>query len=89
MDIDKKLDLFEQYQIDYVWLIPFDKDFAQISAEKFLDSYIMNYFNPTDIIIGYDHHFGHKRGGDAKFLNNEKARYAVDRNGNKMYQCDV
>ena len=75
MDINKKLDIFEQYQIDYVWLIPFDEDFAQISADKFLDSYIMKYFNPTDIVVGYDHHFGHKRKGDARFLNNEKARY--------------
>ena len=75
MDINKKLDIFEQYQIDYVWLIPFDEDFAQISAVKFLDSYIMKYFNPTDIVVGYDHHFGHKRKGDARFLNNEKARY--------------
>ena len=75
MDIDKKLDIFKQYQIDYVWMIPFDEDFAQISADKFLDSYIMKYFNPTGIVVGYDHHFGHKRKGDARFLNNKKARY--------------
>ena len=75
MDINKKLDIFEQYQIDYVWLIPFDEDFAQISAVKFLDSYIIKYFNPTDIVVGYDHHFGHKRKGDIRFLNNQKERY--------------
>ena len=72
MDIDKKLDVFKQYKIDYVWLIPFSEDFAQISAEQFLDSYIMKYFNPIDVIIGYDHHFGHKRKGDVRFLNKEK-----------------
>ena len=72
MDIDKKLDIFKQNKIDYVWLIPFSEDFAQISADKFLDNYIMKYFNPIDVIIGYDHHFGHKRKGDVSFLNKEK-----------------
>ena len=75
MDINKKLDVFEYYNIDYVWLIPFDKAFAQITADKFLDRYIINFFNPRDIVVGYNHHFGHKRKGDAKFLCNNKARY--------------
>ena len=48
MDINKKLDVFEYYRIDYVWLIPFDEDFAQITAEKFLDSCIIKFFNPRD-----------------------------------------
>ena len=29
MDINKKLDVFEFYHIDYVWLIPFDEDFGR------------------------------------------------------------
>ena len=72
MDMEKKLDIFEQYQIDYVWIIPFDEDFAQISADKFLDSYIIKYFNPEDIVVGYNHHFGYKREGNVEFLTKEK-----------------
>ena len=40
MDLDKKFDIFKQYKIDYVLLIPFDENFAQISANKFLDNSI-------------------------------------------------
>ena len=75
MDMKKKLDIFEQYQIDYVWIIPFDEDFAQISADKFLDSYIMKYFNPSDIVVGYDHRFGYKREGDVGFLENRLSSF--------------
>ena len=75
MDIDKKLDFFKKKKIDYVWLIPFDEKIAQITADQFLHSYIMKYFNPSDIIVGYDHHFGYKREGDVGFLENKKIQY--------------
>ena len=73
--IDKKLELLRQHGVDYVWVIPFDTDFAQISAEDFLKRYIIKYFDPEDIIVGYDHHFGFGRKGDSEFLNDQKSTY--------------
>ena len=64
---NKKLELLEQTGIDYVLLVPFDLDFSKVTAQDFMDNYIVEYFNPEDIIIGYDHHFGNKRQGDAKW----------------------
>ena len=72
---DKKLDYFEKNCVDYVWVIPFNNDFAQISAVDFLNRYIIKYFNPEDIIVGYDHHFGFERQGDSEFLNEQKSSY--------------
>ena len=75
---DKKLDYFKEHSVDYVWVIPFDNDFAQISAGNFLKRYIIKYFNPEDIIVGYDHHFGFERQGDSEFLNEQKTSYGYE-----------
>lgn len=79
MDINQKIDIFKQNDFDYVWIIPFSEDIAQISANIFLKKYLIEYFSPNDIVIGYDHHFGNKREGDHKFLidNNKKYNYTV------------
>jgi len=72
---DKKLELLEQSGIDYVLLVPFDLEFAKITAKDFMDSFIIEYFNPEDIVIGYDHHFGNKRKGNAEFLKKQSEKY--------------
>ena len=72
---DKKLELLEQSGIDYVLVVPFDLEFAKITAKDFMDSFIIEYFNPEDIVIGYDHHFGNKREGNAEFLKKQSEKY--------------
>ena len=72
---NKKLEILEQNGIDYIWLVPFDNDFANITAQYFMDNYIIKYFKPEDIIIGYDHHFGNKREGNAEFLTKHSEKY--------------
>ena len=73
---DKKMEYLDNYAVDYVWIIPFDKDFSKVSAGKFLKKYISEYFNPLDIVIGYDHHFGFKREGNEDFLNKNTKKYS-------------
>ena len=65
---ENKIKLLKSLDIDYLWLIPFDATFSRISAETFLSNYLVNYFNPVDIIIGYDHNFGKNQSGNAQFL---------------------
>jgi len=80
---DKKLELLEQSGIDYVWLVPFDYDFAKIKAPYFMDNYIIEHFHPEDIFIGYDHHFGNEREGNADFLKKHS-----DRNNYNLHVID-
>jgi len=75
---DKKMQFLERQAVDYVWIIPFDKKFSQLSAGEFLKQYISEYFNPVDIIIGYDHHFGFNREGDEDFLDENKKEYGYN-----------
>ena len=75
LSMDKKMEILAKYSIDYVWVIPFDKKFSQLSADEFMNKYISAYFNPIDIIVGYDHHFGFNREGNKEFLDNNKKEY--------------
>ena len=68
MSLDKKQDLLEELGVDGLLVIPFTEKFSRITAEAFMDDVIMKHFNPAEIVIGYDHHFGHKRRGSPKFL---------------------
>jgi len=65
---EKKIEIFQNKGIDYLWLIPFNRTFSRISADIFLREYLIEYFKPLDIIIGYDHHFGANQEGNSQFL---------------------
>ena len=68
MSLDKKQALLERMGVDVLLVIPFTEEFSHITAEGFMDDIIMKHFHPAEIVIGYDHHFGHKREGTPKFL---------------------
>ena len=68
MSLDKKQALLEELDVDVLLVIPFTEEFSRITAEAFMDDVIMKHFHPAEIVIGYDHHFGHKRQGSPKFL---------------------
>jgi riboflavin kinase/FMN adenylyltransferase len=68
MSLDKKEALLEELGVDVLLVIPFTEEFSRITADAFMDDVIMKHFHPAEIVIGYDHHFGHKRQGSPKFL---------------------
>jgi len=49
-------------------VVPFTENFAALSAEKFIQEFLVDKFHPYKIIIGYDHKFGNKREGDFYLL---------------------
>ncbi len=64
----KRFEILESLGVDYLCEIEFDNSLAQLSAYDFLSNFIINPFNPKDIVIGYDHHFGRGREGNTSFL---------------------
>ena len=68
MSLDKKEALLAELGVDVLLVIPFTEEFSRITAEAFMDDVIMKHFHPAEIVIGYDHHFGHKRQGSPEFL---------------------
>ncbi|MEO0233848.1 MAG: bifunctional riboflavin kinase/FAD synthetase [candidate division WOR-3 bacterium] len=63
--LEDKLYMFETSNlVDNLLIIPFDKNFAQISADDFVEKIIINRLAPSTFVVGYDTHFGNNRKGD-------------------------
>ncbi|MEO6759115.1 MAG: bifunctional riboflavin kinase/FAD synthetase [Saprospiraceae bacterium] len=66
----EKIGLLADCGIDNVVVVPFNTDFAQLTAEQYVEDFLVKKFNPAHIIIGYDHRFGNNRSGNLEFLKN-------------------
>ena len=66
--LEERIFLLSQYKIDHLVVIPFTKEFAEQSAENYIDQFLIKYFHPHSIVIGYDHHFGKDRKGNFTLL---------------------
>jgi len=62
--LEEKIELLNKQGIDQVVIVPFTLQFASLSAEEYIQDFLVNKFRPHTVIIGYDHRFGHDRKGD-------------------------
>ena len=63
-----KAKLFENFNLDYLYLQKFSKEFMKITAEEFIEKILVKEFNVKAVAIGFNHRFGYKGSGDAKLL---------------------
>lgn len=68
----QKLRIFDEAQIDYVIILPFNHKLAEIEAEHFVDKILIKKLNATNLVIGYDFTFGKNRQGNFKMLESYK-----------------
>ena len=78
ISMKQKMFLLEKLGIDILLVIPFTEEFSHMTAENFMDNVIMEYFSPSGIVIGYDHHFGYKREGSPEFLQEYANRQGIN-----------
>lgn len=76
--LDERLDLVREAGIDVAVVVPFTHEFAGLSAQNYIEEFLIKIFNPALIIIGYDHHFGHDRTGDISMLRSYSGKYAFE-----------
>ena len=87
-DLENKNNLIKKAGIDILVIISFTKKTALITAGNFLNK-IINSFNPSHFVMGYNHNFGYNREGDVDFIRlQSKDRFKVhlikeQRNSNK------
>ncbi len=60
--------LLQENGLDAVYIIQFTKEFSQLSPENFAHKFLIEQFNLSKLVIGYDFHFGKNRAGNADFL---------------------
>lgn len=67
-NLKEKTKLIEDTGIENLLIINFTKEFSQITSEEFVKEYLLKKIGVKEIVIGYDHHFGKGRNGDANTL---------------------
>jgi riboflavin kinase/FMN adenylyltransferase len=66
--LDQKLELLEGMGVDVVIVEPFDRDFARLPPEAFIQEFVHQSINPLEVYVGYDFHFGRDREGSMRLL---------------------
>jgi len=60
----EKLERFREIGVDAVFVIPFDSEFSSLSADAFIDRYLVELLPVEWLLVGDDFRFGKARVGD-------------------------
>lgn len=74
----EKVELFENYGIQNLFIASFNEEFAKLSFEEFIKKYFVDKINTKKIVIGHDHRFGKDRSGDECNLKLLGDKYGFD-----------
>jgi riboflavin kinase / FMN adenylyltransferase len=73
--LDEKVELLSKTGIDHLVIVPFNRYFADQTANEYIENFLIQKFHPHTIIIGYDHHFGKNRQGNFMLLAEKADQY--------------
>ena len=76
--INEKIELLEKIGIENLIIHPFDESFAQLSAEEFVKTVLVDQLHIQKIIIGYDHRFGKNRTANIEDLTAFGLKYGFE-----------
>jgi riboflavin kinase / FMN adenylyltransferase len=66
--LDRKAELIGGLGVEELVVIPFDREFANRSAQEFVDDVLVGALQATHVSVGENFRFGHKAQGDAEML---------------------
>ena len=64
----EKYVLLQNMGIKNIVVVPFDKSFSELTAQDYINKFLVQKFNPAIVVVGYDHRFGNNREGDFNLL---------------------
>lgn len=76
--LEEKQELLADLGLHNLVVQKFDLDFANLSAEEFVKQVLVDTFNISKIIIGYDHRFGKNRTADISDLKRFGTQYGFE-----------
>ncbi|MHA7837846.1 MAG: bifunctional riboflavin kinase/FAD synthetase [bacterium] len=65
---EQKLETLEALGLDAVIAEPFDREFARVTPERFIEHHLHERLRPVEVYVGYDFHFGRDREGSMRLL---------------------
>jgi riboflavin kinase/FMN adenylyltransferase len=75
---DEKIALLAETGVDVAAVAPFSADFASLTAEQYVEDFLVEKFRPRYIVIGYDHRFGKNREGNLAFLKRFEQKHGFE-----------
>jgi riboflavin kinase / FMN adenylyltransferase len=73
--IEERIAGLAKFDLDYLLIIPFTKEFASLSPETYVQKILLHTLHTKKLVIGYDHHFGCNREGNFDFLQANAHRF--------------
>lgn len=71
----EKLEFLREFSLDFIYVMPFTKLIADLSAEDFVKDFLVDCLCVKHLVIGDDFCFGLNRTGDFDFLKNISEKY--------------
>jgi riboflavin kinase / FMN adenylyltransferase len=72
---EEKYTLLKENGIENIVVVPFNKAFAELTAEEYIENFLVEKFKPAIIVVGYDHRFGNNRLGNFELLKSKENVY--------------
>jgi len=66
--LNERIQLLDKAGIDHLVVVPFDYHFSNLTAQAYVQEFLVAHFHPHTIIVGYDHRFGKGRLGNFDML---------------------
>ncbi len=66
--LQEKIQLLSQTDLDYLVIVPFNLEFSQLVPEEYVENFLIRYFKPNTLIVGFDHRFGLNSLGNIQLL---------------------
>ncbi len=66
--LNEKISLLRNYSVEKIIVLNFNSEIFKMPPEVFVQKVIVEKMKPDGVIIGFDHHFGKDRKGNAMFL---------------------
>ena len=76
--LDEKIELLEKSGVNHLVIIPFTREFSELSSEEFIQKILIDTIGTKTLVIGFDHRFGKNREGGFDYLKENKARYGFE-----------
>jgi riboflavin kinase / FMN adenylyltransferase len=76
--LDEKIELLEKSGVNNLLIIPFTREFSELSSEEFIQKILIQTIGTKTLVIGYDHRFGKNREGGFDYLKLNKEKYGFN-----------
>ncbi len=90
-NIEEKKLLLSKTGIDHLIIIPFTKEFSELSACEFIEKYLVKKIKVNHLVVGYNHQFGKDRKAGFEFLNQcaKQFGFSIEKLDAKLVEQDT